>query len=137
VSDLALNTATTRTGVIIVAVAALLTLILLPAMSIASVIAVQRWTAGAANAERYTARLRRSGHTAWAIGPWAAWPSGHHTGTTLADQLLPAIPNDVWLVALARNPHIANTLEARGFLAPTGGGLLRVRPPTGQTPPPV
>lgn len=138
VTGLALATVTTLTGVIVVTVmlGALFALILLPATVDASAMVVQRWKAKAASAERYTAQLRHSGHTAWAIGPWAAWPPGRHTGTTLVDQLLPEVPPGVWLVAVARDTHIATTLDARGFLTPAGGGLLRVRPPAGQTPPP-
>jgi hypothetical protein len=81
-------------------------------------------------AARRAAALRRAGHTAWAVGPWAAWPPGHGHGRHLADELLPALPGRVWLVAVAATPALAALLDARGFTTPDPGSLLRVRPAT-------
>jgi hypothetical protein len=137
-TSLVLGSVTTWTGVIvsIVVLFTLALLILLLTLREVVVAAVQLWKVKTDRAERYTAQLRRRGHTVWAIGPWAAWPPSRRSGTDLVDELLPQVPHGVWLVAVARNSHIARTFDTRGFLNPADDGLLRVRPPAGQTPPP-
>jgi hypothetical protein len=96
---------------------------------------LRTWRAiDAGQAARHAAVLRAAGHTAWAVGPWAAWPARHGHGTALIDELLPALPPHVWLVAVAATPGVAALLDARGFHTPHPGTLLRVRPATAAPP---
>ena len=132
---LALPRTPTQDVVVLTAVLALTMLVVAP-------LAVQVWALfwrlradGAAGADRYVVQLRRDGHTAWAIGPWATWPPHRKAGRKLVDQLLPQVPAHVWLVAVARDESVAGLLDERGFLTPAAAGLLRVRPPAGRTPP--
>jgi hypothetical protein len=101
---------------------------LLPA-GVDAAVCLRTWRAiDPGQAARRAAVLRRAGHTAWAVGPWAAWPPRHGHGTHLVDQLLPVVPPAVWLVAVARTLGVAALLDARGFQAPAPDTLLRIRP---------
>jgi hypothetical protein len=141
VADLVVAVADPVTGPVgVVAALGLLTvLVVAPIVLDIVVLLTGRIRAGAVSPERYTARLRGLGLTAWAVGPWAAWPPHRGAGRALVDQLLPAVPDHVWLVAVARTPKVAEHLHRRGFITPEEGGLLCVRPAAGNTltPPPA
>jgi hypothetical protein len=127
-SDLSLSWVTTRTQ-LHAAVAAWIVIgiaILAPAFANAAILVRRGLQRDALGTFRHAARLRREGKPTAVISAWAAWPAHHGAGRRLADDILPHVPPQIWLVATADDQTVERWLHHRGFRR-TGRGLLMER----------